>query len=82
LLYNIEDGKCAWGYMTVCEECRQRLLTGKALTERHLRPECEVRGLPLAADCELCGGDGLTGGERAFLTLGTTSTPDRRSVKD
>lgn len=43
---NYEDSKCAWGYMTLCENCITK-------APEHVNTSVEVLGFP-TPHCELC----------------------------
>ena len=50
---NYEDTKCAWGYITVCNKCVEKV-RGKP-SFKHVKFEREIKGLPTMEKCEICG---------------------------
>ena len=53
---NYEDSKCAWGYMTLCDDCARLLTSDAHLSKlyRHVSLYKCVEGFPTPY-CERCG---------------------------
>lgn len=57
MLKNYEDSKCVYGYMTVCNECKEK-------APAWVNIEKEIKGYP-TPKCEICGKTGQEkGGEQ------------------
>ena len=53
---NYEDRRCAWGYITLCNECAKKIEQCNHLrTYRHIHIDKIVVGFPLGSHCEECG---------------------------